>query len=99
MREETQVLTQEHKDEMMEKANLLKALSHPIRLCVLEQLINEGEKNVSQFVTCMDVSQSSISQHLGKLRDLEIVETRKEGNRVYYSCKRDDISRLIDLLF
>ncbi len=96
---ELQLISSEHKEEMMEKADLLKALGHPIRLCILENLVMHGEKNVTEIVSCMDASQSNISQHLSKLRDLGIVMSEKEGNQVYYSCNNEKVRRLIEYLF
>ncbi|NMW84962.1 winged helix-turn-helix transcriptional regulator [Peptoniphilus sp. AGMB00490] len=73
-------------------------MAHPVRLCVLDKLINEGEKNVTEIVDCMDVTQSNLSQHLSKLRDLGIVEARKEGNLIYYSVKRKDVISIVKVI-
>lgn len=91
-------LSEEHMTLMQDKAEFLRALAHPIRLCILNQLINDGEKNVSDIVSCMGYSQSNISQHLTKLRDLGLVVARKQGYLVYYSCERDDVKSLLNLL-
>ena len=50
-------------------ADKLKALAHPARLYMVKKLYLHGECNGSYFVDCMPMSQSSISQYLGKLRD------------------------------
>lgn len=82
-----------------EKAGILKALAAPARLCLVKQLIDEGEKNVACFESCMDISQSSISQHLAKLKDLNILSFRKDGNKVYYYCEREDVIEIVNTLF
>lgn len=81
------------------KAELLKALSSPARLCIIKTLLDEGEKNVTDIINCMDLSQSSISQQLAKLKSLGLVEMRKEGNMCFYSCVREDIKELVSTLF
>lgn len=87
------------KNIILEKAAILKALSAPARLCLVKKLIDEGEKNVTCFENCMDISQSSISQHLAKLKDLNILNYRKEGNKVYYYCEREDVIKIVKTLF
>lgn len=91
-----QEIDKEHMEIINDKANLIKAMAHPIRLCVLDQLIKNGEKNVTEIVDCMDVTQSNLSQHLSKLRDLGIVESRKEANQVYYACNRKDVISIVN---
>lgn len=91
-------VTEEHKRIIKDRASLIKAMAHPVRLCVLDKLINEGEKNVTEIVDCMDVTQSNLSQHLSKLRDLGIVEARKEGNLIYYSVERKDVISIVKVI-
>ena len=49
------------------KAELLKALAHPIRLCIVKGLI-EDKRNVNNMKDCLGASQSNVSQHLSKLK-------------------------------
>lgn len=88
-----------HMESMTATAGILKLLANPVRLCLLQKLLGEGELNVSQITSCMDVSQSAISQHLAKLRLNGIVEARKAGNQVFYACRRDDIRDIMAALF
>lgn len=76
-----------HRQQLIELSELLKAIQHPARLCILCQLDRYGEVQVSDLVNCMDMSQSSVSQHLSKLRDRGIVAATKRGKAVYYSIK------------
>lgn len=91
-------LNEKHKEEIYKKSEILKAMSSPIRLCLLVKLIQDGPTNVNDITSCMDVSQSAISQHLSKLKDMNIVESHKEENRIYYSCNREDIKKIINIL-
>ncbi|MDD7363524.1 MAG: metalloregulator ArsR/SmtB family transcription factor [Peptoniphilus sp.] len=90
--------TSEHRREMREAAKLLRALANPIRLCLLEKLIEDGPTNVKGIGECMDVSQPNLSQHLKVLRDQGIVEAEKIQNQVFYSCEREDVRKLIETL-
>ena len=82
-----------------EKAEIVKALSSPARLCIGKTLIDQGEKTVGDITDCMDLSQSAISQQLAKLKSLGLVEVRREGNMAFYSCVRDDVRVFVETLF
>lgn len=85
--------------EMEEKASLLKLLAHPIRLCILRGLIRDGENNVSFMQDCLEVPQSTLSQHLSKLRLAGIVKNERRGTEIYYSLVDEEVKRIINLLF
>nr|MDO5302043.1 metalloregulator ArsR/SmtB family transcription factor [Tissierellia bacterium] len=91
-------VSSEHRQKMIQRADLLKAIGNPLRLCIIEKLIHEGPTSVSDITSCMDASQPAVSQHLRKLKDMGIVESQKEENRIYYSCTREDIKKLIACL-
>ncbi len=87
--------------EMQENAGkacgLLKAMANEARLMVLCQLI-EGEKSVSELQEAVGLSQSAMSQHLAVLRDQEIVETRRDGQSVYYCISDPGAIALMEAL-
>lgn len=82
-----------------EKAELLKALGHPIRLCIIKGLLEEGENNVSFMQSCLDIPQSTLSQHLGKLRVLGIIEGVRKGTEIYYRVSNPEAIEIIKALF
>lgn len=84
---------------IIQLANVLKAISHPVRLCIVKKLYFNGSCNVGYFTNCMGISQSSVSQHLSKMRDLGIVEVRKQGLESYYSVVDEDVKEIIKSLF
>ncbi|MDW7740245.1 MAG: metalloregulator ArsR/SmtB family transcription factor [Bacillota bacterium] len=82
-----------------EKANLLKALSNPVRLCIVKELLHRDTCNVSNMQNCMQLSQSTVSQHLGRLRDLGIVVGDRRGTEVFYSVASEEAAAVIRALF
>jgi ArsR family transcriptional regulator len=68
------------------KAAVLKALAHPTRLWMAEQLAG-GEKCVCEFVEVMDFDFSTISKHLAVLKQAGIVDVDKRGKQVFYRLK------------
>ncbi|WP_240722208.1 metalloregulator ArsR/SmtB family transcription factor [Poseidonocella sp. HB161398] len=75
----------------------LKALSHPGRLMILCYLI-EGEKTVTDLELLLGARQSSVSQHLARLRADKLVRTRREGKAIHYSLADERTKRVIGLL-
>ncbi|MBK1790267.1 metalloregulator ArsR/SmtB family transcription factor [Persicirhabdus sediminis] len=68
------------------KAKVLKALAHPTRLWMAEQLA-DGERCVCEFVDQVDADFSTISKHLSVLKQAGIVADEKRGKQVYYHLK------------
>jgi len=78
-------------------ASVLKLLANEQRLLILCRL-SQGEFSVGQMVELCGQSQSSVSQHLGRLREGGLVKTRREGTTIYYSLADDGVRKLIDML-
>lgn len=81
-----------------EAAALLKALAHPARLLVLCQLV-EGESSVGDLQPLTGLSMSALSQHLAVLREMELVETRRESQTIYYSLAEGPAASVLDALY
>ena len=75
-----------NKDLYKAKSNVLKALAHPTRLWMAEQLA-DGERCVCEFVDAVDADFSTVSKHLSVLKQAGIVEDDKRGKQVFYRLK------------
>ena len=78
-------------------AALLKAMSNEHRLLILCYL-GEQEMSVGQLNEAIDLSQSSLSQHLARLRKDGLVGTRRDAQTIYYRISENVVSKLIALL-
>ncbi len=78
-----------------ETADILKALAHPVRLCIVRGLLEKGTCNVSYMQECLDIPQSTVSQHLQKLRTMGIVQTERNGLEVNYSVVDPRVKMII----
>ncbi|HEY0247373.1 MAG TPA: metalloregulator ArsR/SmtB family transcription factor [Gryllotalpicola sp.] len=76
------------------KAELFKALAHPIRVRALEVLVR-GECSVGALAEQLDVELSHLSHQLGVLRRARVVSTRRDGSVVYYSLRDPRVSQLL----
>ncbi len=67
------------------RTTVFKALANESRCRIVEILAEEGEKCVCELVDRLGLDQSTVSKHLGVLRNADIVSFRKEGLNVWYS--------------
>lgn len=68
------------------KAELFKALGHPMRLRILE-LLTDGQKTVSELQQALAIEASSVSQQLSVMRARQLVDARKKGTNVFYTLR------------
>lgn len=81
-----------------DKAELLKVLAHPVRLCIVKGLMDK-ECNVSHMQECLELPQSTVSQHLSILRSRGVIKGTRKGLEVTYSIANEEVKKLINLLF
>ncbi|KXS41050.1 MULTISPECIES: ArsR/SmtB family transcription factor [unclassified Candidatus Frackibacter] len=81
------------------KAKILKALAHPVRLCIVKGLLKVGSCNVSNMQSCLEVPQSTVSQHLAKLRNAGIITGKRNGVEINYSVINEDAKAIVETLF
>ena len=72
-----------------------KALGSPKRLELLDVLA-QGPRSVDALADAAALAVSTCSAHLQTLREAGLVETRREGKRIYYSLVADDVASLWD---
>ncbi|MEI4801317.1 MULTISPECIES: helix-turn-helix transcriptional regulator [unclassified Bacillus (in: firmicutes)] len=65
-------------------AEILKVLAHPVRLNLVETLITKGPTNVTTMYEKLGMPQSTVSQHLAKLKAAKIVSGTRKGLEIYY---------------
>jgi len=78
------------------KADFFKALAHPLRIRILELLV-DGKKSVNEIQSCLEKEGSAVSQQLSVLRGKNIVYGTKEGKKVYYSLSDPMIVELLSI--
>lgn len=66
------------------RARIVKAMAHPTRLFIVDELSQGGEKCVCELTEMIGADVSTVSKHLAILKGAGIVEDDKRGNMVYY---------------
>jgi DNA-binding transcriptional ArsR family regulator len=78
-------------------AQLLKALANEQRLHILCNLL-DGPLSVGELNQRLELSQSALSQHLALLREMDLVDTRREAQTIFYSLPDGPVVRIMALL-
>lgn len=80
-----------------ELARVTNALSNPRRLEIID-LLAQGEKSVDTIATETSLSIANASQHLQVLKSALLLETRREGNFIFYRIASDKVLQVWDIL-
>lgn len=82
-------------DNIEKAANMVKAISHPMRLAILARL-DEGKRLcVTEIHHLLNIQQSTASHHLGILKDKGILASSRNGKKTLYYLKSKNLSQLI----
>ena len=81
-----------------EAAAMLKALGNEKRLMILCKLIEQGEMSVMALTVKVGLSQSALSQHLAKMREENIVGTRRDAQQVFYRVSDPRVREILSTL-
>ena len=69
------------------RAAIVKALAHPARLMIVDELTEHGRRCVRELTEVVGSDLSTVSRHLSVLRNAGIVESEKRGTSVYYRLR------------
>ncbi|EEL92839.1 ArsR family transcriptional regulator [Bacillus cereus] len=88
------------KKEMLEEiTEVLKVLAHPVRLSLVEIMLTKGPTNVTTMYETLQMPQSTISQHLSKLRAAKIVTGTRKGLEIFYEVTDNRTKAILLSLF
>jgi DNA-binding transcriptional ArsR family regulator len=76
-------------------ARLLKAMAHPVRLMILDILLNNQEECVCHLEALLGYRQAYLSQHLMSMREAGLVADRREGRNIFYHIRSPDLAIFI----
>ena len=69
------------------RARILKALAHPSRLFIVDELARTGRRNVNKLTEMVGADMSTVSKHLAILKSVGLVQDEKQGSLVYYRLR------------
>jgi DNA-binding transcriptional ArsR family regulator len=83
----------------IQAAAFLKGLANPDRLVILCKLAEFGECSVSHLIDETGIAQTSMSQHLNKLKSEGIVTFRRDHRILYYSISHVAVREIMGVLY
>lgn len=85
-------------DRVVVLSDKLKALSHPHRLRIVQDLMSQA-RNVTTIQESLGIPQPSVSAHLAKLKTAGIIQGHRSGQEIFYEVVDNDSRDLIRSLF
>ena len=83
--------------DQLEKASaMLKAIAHPVRIAILDQLEDSRKLSVSELHESLNIEQSTASHHLGIMKDKGILVSKREGKKIFYFIKDKNFNKIIE---
>ncbi|HHK5531282.1 TPA: ArsR/SmtB family transcription factor [Bacillus paranthracis] len=80
-----------------EDVELLKVMAHPMRLKLISELSKHKTLNVTQMTEILNIPQSTVSQHLSKMKG-KVIRGNRQGLEIYYSIENQKAKEIMGLL-
>ncbi|HEY3324681.1 MAG TPA: metalloregulator ArsR/SmtB family transcription factor [Planctomycetota bacterium] len=77
------------------RARILKAMAHPSRLAMLEEL-SKGERCVCELTALVGADMSTVSKHLSMLQNVGLVLSTKRGSQVFYRLRVPCVQKFME---
>ena len=84
-------------DALVHASECLKTVAHPIRLRIVELLLN-GEHTVGELAEACEVQSHVASEHLGLMRDRGLLTSERSGRRIYYRVAEPALRGIIECI-
>lgn len=82
---------------LLEKAAAaLRAISHPIRLAILDLLRNGEQLSVTEIHTELDIEQAVASYHLNNMKNKGVLSSNRVGNKTFYFIRHSDVVKVLE---
>lgn len=85
-------------EKLEEAAKKLKAMAHPLRIAIIELLMNSEKLSVTDIYEKLNIEQAITSHHLGILKDKGILLSIRDGKNIFYSLKHNQISNIVNCI-
>ncbi|MEB9039440.1 metalloregulator ArsR/SmtB family transcription factor [Bacillus cereus] len=86
-------LSEIHEDDV----DVLKVMAHPVRLQIVNELMHHKVCNVTQLTEILRLPQSTVSQHLSKLRGT-VLQSERKGLEMHYYIDNNKARQIVEIL-
>ena len=91
-----------HLDISIEKLELaaskLRAISHPMRIAIIDLLSQKDSMSVTEIYNALDIEQATASHHLNILKGKNILVSKREGKKIFYSLRNHTLTEIIECI-
>ncbi len=77
-------------------ASKLRAISHPMRIAIIELLANGEKLSVTEIYEALNIEQATASHHLNILKNKDVLISKREGKKIFYSIKNMTLTEIIE---
>ncbi|MED3466957.1 ArsR/SmtB family transcription factor [Bacillus cereus] len=84
--------------ELERSAEILRVLAHPVRLQIVHQLVRKQTLNVTELQQILTLPQSTVSQHLHKMRNHKVLSHERKGTEVFYRVDDKQVKQVLYVL-
>jgi ArsR family transcriptional regulator len=78
------------------RAKIIKALAHPARLMIVDELAQNGERCVCELTEMVGSDMSTVSRHLAQLKQAGLLEDEKRGKMIFYRLRVKCLSNFFE---
>ena len=79
-------------------ASKLRAMSHPMRIAIIDLLADGNNLSVTEIYKTLDIEQATASHHLNILKNKGLLDSKREGKKIYYFLKSVKLTEVIECI-
>ena len=79
-------------------ASKLRAISHPLRIAIIELLSNKEKLSVTEIYEALEIEQATASHHLNILKNKGILVSKREGKKIFYELQNIALTEIIECI-
>jgi DNA-binding transcriptional ArsR family regulator len=85
-------------DKLDQAASKLRAISHPMRIAIIDLLSDGKQLSVTEIYESLDIEQATASHHLNILKNKGVLDSKRDGKKIFYSLKNITLTEIIECI-
>ena len=85
-------------DKLDQAASKLRAISHPMRIAILDLLSDGKQLSVTEIYEALDIEQATASHHLNILKNKGVLDSKRDGKKIFYALKNITLTEIIECI-
>lgn len=85
-------------DKLELAASKLRAISHPMRIAIIELLSGDTHLSVTEIYKALDIEQATASHHLNILKNKGVLVSKREGKKIFYALRSTTLTEIIECI-